>query len=64
MPAAKSFWSCAGVILTHPVPNSVSTKLSAITGIFLLISGRITFFPTKCLYLSSSGWTATAVSPR
>ena len=32
-------------------------------GINLFTIGRITFFPIKCLYLSSSGFTATAVSP-
>ena len=32
-------------------------------GINLLTIGRITFLPIKCLYLPSSGLTATAVSP-
>ena len=55
--------SCAGVILTQPVPNSFSTNSSAIIGISLFIIGSMHFFPTIDLYLSSLGWTATAVSP-
>ena len=55
--------SCAGVIFTQPVPKSFSTNSSAIIGISLFIIGNIQVFPTKSLYLSSSGWTATAVSP-
>ena len=38
--------------------------MSSITGIGLLRSGNITFLPTYFLYLSSLGFTATAVSPR
>ena len=45
-----------------PVPNSISTYSSAITGISLPTNGSINFLPTKCLYLSSSGCTATATS--
>ena len=60
----KENWvSCAGVIFTHPVPNSLSTYSSAITGISRPTSGRTSILPTKSLYLSSSGLTATAVSP-
>mmetsp|Transcript_107571 Transcript_107571/g.304211 ORF Transcript_107571/g.304211 Transcript_107571/m.304211 type:complete len:201 (-) Transcript_107571:924-1526(-) len=63
-PHLKSLASCAGVIFTHPVPKSRSTIGSATTTI--LRSGKngcTRAFPTKALYLSSSGCTATAVSP-
>ena len=53
----------AGVIFTHPVPNSLSTYGSAITGISRSVIGSFNIFPTMSLYLSSSGFTATAVSP-
>jgi len=43
--------------------ESFSTYSSAITGISLFIRGRTTVLPIRCLYLSSSGCTATAVSP-
>ena len=36
----------------------------ATIGINLLTSGNITFLPTNDVYLSSDGFTATAVSPR
>ena len=62
-PTSKSFGSCAGVILTAPVPNSFSTYSSATIGISLFIIGSTTVFPIRWVYLSSSGWTATAVSP-
>ena len=62
-PTSKSLGSCAGVIFTTPVPNSGSTYSSAINGISLLTSGKITFLPTIFLYLSSSGLTAMAISP-
>ena len=45
-----------------PVPNSRSTASSAMIGILRFIKGKITCLPTQCLYRSSSGWTATAVS--
>ena len=51
------------MILTHPVPNSGSACSSPIIGINLLTTGRITLLPIKSLYLSSLGFTATAVSP-
>ena len=51
------------MILTQPVPNSGSACSSATIGISLFNTGKITFLPIKCLYLSSSGLTATAVSP-
>ena len=60
---SKSLGSWEGVILTTPVPNSISTYSSATTGISLSINGSITFFPIKSLYLSSLGFTATPVSP-
>src|SRR5207247_448389 len=62
-PTSKSFGSCAGVIFTAPVPNSRSTIMSAMTGIARFISGRSAFLPTRCVYRSSSGFTATAVAP-
>ncbi len=62
-PTSKSFGSCAGVILTTPLPKSFSTYSSAITGISLFVTGSNTVFPIYFWYLSSSGWTATAVSP-
>ena len=62
-PASKSLKSCAGVIFTAPVPNSLSTIASASTGILRLASGSNTSLPIYLLYRSSSGCTATAVSP-
>ena len=41
----------------------MSTAVSETTGIFLSVKGREMFFPIKSLYLSSAGFTATAVSP-
>ncbi len=61
--AWKSFASCAGVIFTAPVPNSRSTKESATTGISRPRMGRTSVRPIRSRYRSSSGWTATAVSP-
>ena len=61
---SKSLGSWAGVTLTAPVPNSVSTAVSATTGMGRFRRGRITFWPTKSAKRSSSGLTATAVSPR
>ena len=49
--------------MTAPEPLSGSEYLSKIIGIDLFKIGKITFLPFKCLYLSSSGLTATAVSP-
>ena len=63
LPTSKSFGSWAGVIFTHPVPNSLSTYGSATTGISRSVSGSFSIFPTRFVYLSSSGFTATAVSP-
>ena len=63
LPTSKSFGSCAGVILTAPVPNSISTYSSPTTGISLSVSGNFNVLPIKCLNLSSFGLTATAVSP-
>ena len=62
-PIEKSLGSCAGVTLTQPVPNSGSTNLSETIGIVLPTNGSIIVDPIKSLYLSSSGCTATAVSP-
>ena len=63
LPTSKSLKSWAGVIFTAPEPFSGSEYLSKIIGIGLFKIGRITFLPFKWLYLSSSGLTATAVSP-
>ena len=62
-PTSKSLGSCAGVILTTPVPSLGSACSSATTGINLLTIGRITFLPIYLVYLLSLGLTATAVSP-
>ncbi len=60
---SKSFTSWAGVIFTAPVPNSRSTISSPTTGIGRFISGSRKVVPTCPAYRSSSGLTATAVSP-
>ncbi len=60
---SKSLKSCAGVILTAPVPKSIATESSPMTGISLSVSGNFIIFPINALYRSSSGFTATAVSP-
>ncbi len=52
---SKSFGSCAPVTFTAPVPNSGSTNSSAMIGIIRFTKGSRTFFPTKSLYLGSSG---------
>ena len=44
-PTSKSLGSCAGVIFTQPVPNSLSTYESAITGISLSVHGSFKVFP-------------------
>ena len=62
-PISKSFGSWAGVTLTAPVPNAGSTCASATIGIARPVSGSSTTVPTRWEYRSSSGWTATAVSP-
>lgn len=63
-PVSKSFGSWAGVTLTTPVPNVISTKiLSKIIGILIFLTGWYTDFPWYYLYLSSSGWIAKAASP-
>ena len=46
-----------------PVPNPISTKSSQTIGNLLSMKGCFTCFPWYFLYLSSSGCTATAVSP-
>ena len=63
LPISKSLKSCAGVIFTHPVPNSGSTWTSPMIGISLFERGSATFFPISLLNLLSFGFTATAVSP-
>ena len=60
---SKSLKSWLGVIFTAPVPNSMSTVESAIIGISLSIKGRMSVLPIRFLYLLSSEFTATAVSP-
>ena len=62
-PIAQSFGSCAGVVFTQPVPNSLSTCQSAKMGISRSTSGSFTVLPTRCLKRSSFGFTATPVSP-
>ena len=62
-PTSKSLGSCAGVILTTPVPFVISACSSQTIGISLLRSGSITWQPWRCLYLGSSAFIATAVSP-
>ena len=56
--------SCDGVIFTHPEPNSGSTYSSAIIGTSRFTNGTTAVLPIRFLYLSSSGFTATAVSPK
>ena len=63
-PIILSFSLWAGVTLRHPVPNSKSTYSSEIIGISLFKIGMIAFFPLNLKYLSSSGFTAIAVSPK
>ena len=46
-PTAKSLKSCAGVILTAPVPFSGSEYASATIGMRRPVSGRITCRPTR-----------------
>ena len=62
-PTSKSLKSCAGVIFTAPEPFSGSAYSSAMIGIFLFEIGKLQNLPIRFLYFSSSGWTATAVSP-
>ena len=62
-PTSKSLGSWAGVILTQPVPKSISTYSSATMGISRFMMGRMQVLPTKSLYRSSLGLTATPVSP-
>lgn len=64
-PQLKSLGSWAGVILTAPVPKSLSTNLSSIiTSINQsYIKGCINYLPINFLYLSSVECTATATSP-
>ena len=46
-PTCQSLKSCAGVILTHPVPKVLSTYASAMTGIVRPVSGSRTDWPTR-----------------
>mmetsp|Transcript_23455 Transcript_23455/g.54523 ORF Transcript_23455/g.54523 Transcript_23455/m.54523 type:complete len:231 (-) Transcript_23455:804-1496(-) len=63
-PVTKSLGSCAGVILTAPVPKSISTRsASRMIGMRRFVIGWMQNLPWYFLYLSSSGCTATAVSP-
>src|SRR3989344_150244 len=59
--ASAKLW--AGVTLTAPVPKPLSTLSSAMIGISLFVIGSTTILPIKFLYLSSFGFTVTAVSP-
>ena len=60
---SKSFGSCAGVTFTKPDPNSGSTCSSATTGILRPVKGSSMLEPINDAYRSSSGCTATPVSP-
>ena len=62
-PTSKSLKSCAGVILTAPVPFSGSEYSSATIGMRRPTSGRMAYLPTRSRKRSSSGCTATATSP-
>ena len=62
-PTSKSLGSWAGVIFTAPVPKPSSTYSSATMGISRFMMGRMHVLPTRCLNRSSSGFTATPVSP-
>lgn len=53
-----------GVIFSAPVPNSRSTYSSAMIAMRRPLSGTTASLPTRWRYRSSSGCTATAVSPR
>ena len=64
LPIIKSFSLWAGVTFKHPVPKSISTELSKTIGTSLPTNGTINFLFFKFLYLLSSGFTATAVSPK
>ncbi len=64
LPVAKSLKSCAGVTFTAPVPNLGSTRMASVmTGTLRSTKGCTRSLPWRCVYLASSGWTATAVSP-
>mmetsp|Transcript_25038 Transcript_25038/g.68035 ORF Transcript_25038/g.68035 Transcript_25038/m.68035 type:complete len:224 (-) Transcript_25038:1634-2305(-) len=64
LPVLKSLGSWAGVIFTAPVPKFMSTSsASQMMGMRRWLSGCTANLPCRCLYLGSSGWTATAVSP-
>ncbi len=63
-PVAWSSWSWAGVIFTAPVPKAGSTASSAMIGTSRSTNGIRTWRPTRARVARSSGWTATAVSPR
>ena len=62
-PTSKSFGSCAGVIFTAPVPKPISQYSSPTMGISRFMIGRMQVLPIRCLNFSSSGFTATPVSP-
>ena len=64
LPDSKSSKLCAGVTFTAPVPNFGSTSsASAMMGNSRPVIGWRTLLPIIALYRSSSGCTATAVSP-
>ncbi len=62
-PTSKSLKSCAGVILTAPLPFSGSAYSSATIGISRPTSGSRTVLPIRSACRRSSGCTATPVSP-
>ena len=64
-PVSKSLASWAGVILRAPVPKAGSTAVSATTGMSRSgPTGSRSIRPMASRKRGSSGWTATAVSPR
>src|SRR5262249_62163385 len=62
-PRSTYFSPCAGTPFTPPVPNVNPPASSATIGSNRPRIGNRTCFPIRCLYRSSSGCTATPVSP-
>ena len=63
LPSSQSLGSWLGVTLSAPVPNSLSTYLSAIIGISRPMTGTTAFCQPVRHESSSSGWTQMAVAP-
>ena len=62
-PVSKSLGSWPGVIFSAPVPNSMETASSSMSGMGLFKMGSSTRCPLNLAYRLSLGFTATAVSP-